>query len=351
MKKILFLVLVVFSINVSNLTAQEDESLGLTNEEFFEQADYIVEGKFINGYTNSYDAKGLYQKEDIYSELKFIVKYAYKAKNNLINNNDTITIVFDWGEIYKVDYTEEEWTYESLITKYLGNADYPCYCAMGLESENEQILFLKESDFPDNPKKDNNYFRTKLLRDRKFAKIKYERNSDRSTGLNNLSFDNKYDLYKYMEQFEYLNLPISDPKQMQWELRYDIKSYNRYRKERLGIDIERENTKEYNDSLKNFILERDKKLQQSVKKKALNESKATNDITFSISKQEQSYYSGTHYLDFYIEVSANNSDTYLFYAQPWISYNTTAFGQNIKSNGKLVVTNLLDTKYNEIYVD
>jgi len=50
-------------------------------------------------------------------------------------------------------------------------------------------------------------------------------------------------------------------------------------------------------------------------------------------------------LDFYIEVSANNSDTYLFYTQPWISYNTTAFGQNIKSNGKLVVTNLLDTKY------
>jgi len=264
MKKTLFLVLVVFSINLSNLTAQEDESLDLTNEEFFEQADYIVKGKFILKWNDgkycgrAYDAKGHYNKEDIYSEYIFKVDYAYKAIDNLIQLSDTIVIIADRGEIQKVVSTSGEWTFWEYVIKE------PKGITINLNCDDNFILFLNKTDLPVNPNDKNNYFHCQFLRDREFARIKFEPRSDRSNGLNNLSFDNKYDLYKYMEQFEYLTLPFSDPKQMQWELRYDIKSYNKYRKERLGI----KNTKEYNDSLKNFILERDKKLQQSVKKSA-----------------------------------------------------------------------------------
>lgn len=41
----------------------------------------------------------------------------------------------------------------------------------------------------------------------------------------------------------------------------------------------------------------------------------------------------------------------MFYLEPWISYNTTAFGSNIVANDKVVVTNIINTKYNEIHSD
>jgi len=267
MKKILFLVLVVFSINVSNLTAQKDESLDLTNEEFFEQADFIVMGKLIKWNESdvisrrSYDTKGNYNPDDIYTEYKFKIDYVYKSVDNLIKISDTIVVIADRGTIKNRMILDSlsGWYYSDGPAE-LNKFDYSSIHIF-LDGDNF-ILFLSKTDLPVNSNEKNNYFHCQFLRDRDFARIKFERRSDKSSGLNNLSFDNKYDLYKYMEQFEYLTLPISDPKQMQWELRYDIKSYNKYREERLGI----KNTKEYNDSLKNFILEREKQLLQSVKK-------------------------------------------------------------------------------------
>jgi hypothetical protein len=97
------------------------------------------------------------------------------------------------------------------------------------------------------------------------------------------------------------------------------------------------NTKQQNDSIKNYILELEKQLRKSVKKKALNEPKVNNDITFKTSDFQQTYnsISNKHFLEFDVSVSVNNSNIYLFYVTPRIKYNTVAFGQNIKDNGKL----------------
>ena len=267
MRKTILIAITAVAMSL-NLAAQVDDTgLGLTNEEFFNNSEFIVEGRFIEWSRVSYDAKGLCNKEDIYTEIKFKVNYVYKSNGELIKQNDTIVIVFDRGVIQNKKTIKDQFGNEFLdgpneIIKYPENL----INRLQIDSDIDMILFLKTSDFPDNPSKRYNYFRTKLLQDRKEARFgfggilnsmifdkegftgKYDL---RIKGLDDLIFENRYELYKYMEQFEGVYVPLSDPTKMRWDLSNDS-VFNIYLKER-NIEWRKLNSQERKDSLNNFL--------------------------------------------------------------------------------------------------
>jgi hypothetical protein len=246
----------------------------LSNEEFFNNSDYIVEGKLIKKWNNdewyvrSYDAKGLSNVEDLYSEYIFKVNFVYKDVDKLIKINDTLIIVADYGCINKL-IDENHWEYICKNVNELHSNG-----GIDLNQTNDFILFLNKSGLPDNPNKNNTYFRTEFLQNKKYARINMNKDHtvDQGTGkyitnyriegLDGLSFENRYELYKYMEHFEGVNVPLSDTKIMQRDLFGYPDAWNLYL-------IERKNTsaKEQNDSIKNYMLKLHEELMQNAKKK------------------------------------------------------------------------------------
>jgi hypothetical protein len=91
------------------------------------------------------------------------------------------------------------------------------------------IYFMKISDLPENPdvSKRNKYPKVCMLQDVRRAFIRVPHNA---YGLNGLQFDNRYELYKYMEQFEGVTVPLWNTNQMKWYL--DDSTFNQYLKER-----------------------------------------------------------------------------------------------------------------------
>ena len=108
--------------------------------------------------------------------------------------------------------------------------------ACGMEDEYQSIYFMKKSDWPENPdiSKRSKHPKVSMLQDitRASIKIKGDRwvSGGPVWGLNDLSFDNRYELYKYMEQFEGVEVPLSDTNYMRWHLSEE--AFNKYLKER-----------------------------------------------------------------------------------------------------------------------
>ncbi|MDR2835899.1 MAG: hypothetical protein LBV69_06875, partial [Bacteroidales bacterium] len=170
----------------------------LTNEQFFNEAEFIIEVKSISNQFYSYDAKGAFNREDIYTINKIVVLNVYKGDMSLIKANDTIVLVKNRGTIYKKtpygnkaihswgDYDRDNRADDYGLALY----DYP------------SIIFCKKSDYPENPNSEenySNYFKIKSLRDKERASLKIW---GKITGLNGLSFNNREELFEYMQQFE-----------------------------------------------------------------------------------------------------------------------------------------------------
>ena len=81
-------------------------------------------------------------------------------------------------------------------------------------------------------------------------------------GLNGLSFDNKYELFKYMKQFKDVSVPLSDVKEMQRILFGNTEAYHKYMIETTG-----KTAKEYSDSVREFMLKHSEELLEKAKKK------------------------------------------------------------------------------------
>jgi hypothetical protein len=73
MKKNIF-IFILFVISANLLAQKQDEKL-LSNEEFFKNSDYILEISRSGIHFLSYDAKGDFNKEDIYTSSYWIVNY------------------------------------------------------------------------------------------------------------------------------------------------------------------------------------------------------------------------------------------------------------------------------------
>ncbi|MDR2835911.1 MAG: T9SS type A sorting domain-containing protein, partial [Bacteroidales bacterium] len=306
---------------------EENLSKGmLTNEEYFKNSDYILEVVWIP-YAVTVQPDFYVPFEDLTEDniyTTWVLKVLNVYKGNNVQIGDTVLANSKGGVVSK-KYKEidpanpdTEIFREELKGSYPGPMkDQGIY----IETFKRTIIFGRDTEI-------------KLYRNSRFIEMEIQ-NKQRARimnmdgviyGLNGLSFPSIEELYNYMRQFKGLSVPPPRIKQ----------------------------SKEQNDSIKNYILELEEQLRQSSKKKALNnDSKVNVDITFKTSDHQQTFNSieNKHYLEFDVSVSVNSSNIYLFYVAPRIKYNTVAFGQNIKDNGKLTVTNFINTKYNVISAD
>ncbi|MDR2834630.1 MAG: hypothetical protein LBV69_00310, partial [Bacteroidales bacterium] len=177
----------------------------LSNEEFFNNSDYILEVKLTNKDGISYDAKGEHNPDDIYRNHYCTVSYIYKGNSDIVHINDTIIIARKGGTFfYPVE--EELGMYMEEIRWWKNGV------GIQLERNIPTIVFLQKSDFPGNPDKNvvdgkiryfqdvnNNFVILKFLQDEKGALLNI---SGKITGLNGLSFNNREELFEYMQQFE-----------------------------------------------------------------------------------------------------------------------------------------------------
>jgi len=199
---------------------------GLSNEDFFNQSELVIEGKMLK-IVDTYDTKGNGDWNDMYSILPIKVQRVYKGDPSL-TAGDTVYTVCKKSEVGKyfpcypreVEYQEivigdnkikrpvtyEEQYMSPVVLAQNGIKGGVCFNTVS-------IFFLATSDLPDS-------------REPKYAshkKYKFLHNEDsrlwvwnheilgltKILGLNNLFFDNHEELYSYMKQFEGYIVPIA----------------------------------------------------------------------------------------------------------------------------------------------
>ncbi|MDR2011356.1 MAG: T9SS type A sorting domain-containing protein [Bacteroidales bacterium] len=335
---ILFALVII--LNITFLNAQEYKTLDqikeknlneglLSNEEFFEKAELIIEGKML-GIICSYDAKGNYDPDDIYSEYRVLVEKVFKGAPELVN--DTICMIRKSGTIYK----PTESGYEEEINSY-GEIppEPPEDMGLSISRDFSSILFFVRSDYPGNPDetKKCNYDKFQLLQEKEKASLKFGDYSwgaksswrfGKITGLNDLVFNNREELYEYMKQFKGITIPESKAQKPLYEIKTQeqIDSLMKAREKRL-------------ETAKRNKEERKKKLQ-----KDLIRSDNVNNILTLRADNQQIIYNETeskYYFEFDILVNANNQDTYFDGALITIAYNHEAFGTFIYGSNKISI--------------
>jgi hypothetical protein len=243
MKKVIITISAVVAILVSanfNLKAQEKvvNDLKFSNQEFFENSDFIVEGSLIQA--RSYDKNGIkayyygiFNPEDIFSEYVFQVDWVYKSVDNLVKAGDTIVIIVERGWIGKrrIDANGDTlyYGYNGLMEdSYDGRFIENNWNLKHLDLMREKsILFLNKTNLPVNPHYKSRYLHSEFLRDREFARFVfndvYENDTlefciqsrtvgQTITGLNNLSFDKETALNDYLRQYKNLSVPYEGQK-------------------------------------------------------------------------------------------------------------------------------------------
>lgn len=334
----------------------------LTNEEYFENSDYVLEviklskdklgidyyaskrGADVNVENEDGELKTAINEDEIYSAPMVKVLRVYKGKN--VKEGDTI-VAFAKGGYLLINFTTYNFIHKKydILTTIIGNGSgYPDDPGIDISSWNPSIIFGNDAEFPKGlDKYENDHYLKIKIPNRTKAGLFWK--DGKFSGLNGLHFENRYALCKYMTQFEGIDMQLSDYDKMRKYLLGDDDAHNQYIKE-WNINLQ-----ERSDSIIQFMLQRREELLKSVEKKKQNDGKVGVDLTFSTINQQQTYYNNKHYFEFDIAVSVNSSNVYLYYLEPWISYNTTAFGQNIQNNGKLTVTNYIYETYGEIYAD
>jgi len=314
----------------------------LSNEEFFSKADYIIEVKPAGWeFTTMYDAGGNYNPDEIYTSTFMIVTRVYKNDEIMrISPGDTLNYIRKGGWIFKED---PEWGTEQIWSRQPVDYDTGEIGGAGIE---DAILFIKKSNLLENPdtNKRGKYSKVSMLQDLKSATIKIggEYYTGEISGLNDLQFNNRYELYKYMEQFEGVTVPLSNPHHMRWYLGTgDV--FDQYLKERnvKWLDF---NDPQVRDSLNRVLEMQVQKAREKREKKREQgqlRSQTNNILTVTIQNQAVLYdkTKGKYYFHFDVYVAANNYLTYLHNVILRLSYNTTAFGTNIKANNKVEVDN------------
>ena len=208
----------------------------LSNEEFFAKADYIIEAKSAGWeFLTSYDAGGNYSPDEIYTSTFVIVTYIYKNDETMrISPGDTLRFFRKGGWIYQPVWeggVEQLWSPQP-VDYDTGEMGY----VPSMEDEHQSIYFMKKSDLPENPdvSKRSKHHKVCMLQDITRASIKIMGNgrmyNGSAWGLNDLHFASRYELYKYMEQFEGVKVPLSDTNHMRWHL--NDEAFNEYLKER-----------------------------------------------------------------------------------------------------------------------
>jgi len=360
MKKLLFILAVAMLLSATNSFAsppyrswlqEPGDTIKLfSNDEFFSKADYIIEAKYANGGGGMYDAGGNYNPDEFYTSFLLVVTRVYKNNSGIsIAPGDTLHYIRKGAVIIK---PLEEYPFEKvLITP--NTVDYDTRereSAFGMEDEYQSIYFLKKSDFPENPdaRLRSRHPKVSMLQDIKRASIKIGGRAlfnGPIWGLNDLHFDNRYELYKYMEQFEGVNVPISDIEHIRWHLGTNSKEFEQYLKERnINWQEYQESGRQHADSLMRSRRMEYQKRQQEKKKSEQGPLKSPQllETLYITIKNQAVKYDPTkqkYYFHFDVYAGAGGFSTFFDYITLILNYNTTAFGTNIAGNNKLEVNN------------
>jgi len=223
MKKVI-VILAVTAMIVSNLFAQEYKEKLLSNDDFFKNSDYILEVKWSKIPSVSYDSKGNYNPDDIYTQSFWIVKYVYKTDGSeKISVGDTVESISKGGEIVR-QLGEEKWNIEVINTfPEFGWPENSSNKPVGLSREYNAIVFLRKNNLPEN---------NKSVQNMNFLKINHLQNKfgggmsivgNKITGLNGLTFNNREELCEYMRQYESYGININayfETNNAYWQKKY-----------------------------------------------------------------------------------------------------------------------------------
>ncbi len=208
----LLLNLVFGSLLAQNITIVDQDNpygqrLPLTNEDFFEQAELIFEGRAIDS-AITYDVNNdLLSGEGFYTSVIIEVKHIYRGADKI--KKGTIELITKGGTIW-VKNEETGWS-----EKFF---NYNSEERVSLGTEHDAVFFCKVSDFPANPKprKLDNTISVSHIVNRNYAilqigSIGYGGKDWRTRirGLNHLNFPNRKAFYQYLKQFKDLKIPSS----------------------------------------------------------------------------------------------------------------------------------------------
>ena len=252
MKKLLYILAAAMLLSATNSFASTPARRGLfgpggekikllSNEEFFSKSDYIIEFKSAGvsptfHYT-TYDVGGKYNPNEFYTSGFVIVTRVYKNDEAMsISPGDTLNWISKGGQIV-IPVEGDPLNPIVIDTPYPEDYETGERGRAGRIGNYTTIYFMKKSDLPENPdvSKRSKYPKVSMLQDIKRAAINLGSKTSPGgpvSGLNDLHFDNRYELYKYMEQFEGVKVPLSDMEQMQWDLRRDKDVFEQYLRER-----------------------------------------------------------------------------------------------------------------------
>ncbi|MDR0363684.1 MAG: zinc-dependent metalloprotease [Bacteroidales bacterium] len=288
----------------------------LTDEEFFERADLIIECKYLN-FFEYYDAKGNYNPDDLYSIFKILVLHVFKGDSGLTGK--TISFMKKGGIVYKLPTSEWEFLEEiSSSDTSLGRDN-----GLSISDTYSSIQFLMKSDYPENPDKSKDYPQPKFkpIQNKERACIGFW-GDGRIGGLNGLIFNNRQELYEYMSRYKGITVP-----------KVPVPAYTP------EIDYRRDF-----DSATQEIIRRK---WDSEGEKSPRSSKATNNdtLTLATANQEVIYDAiGKSYLEFDLMASSNNPNVYFDGTPFLIEYNAAVFGTNVVGAGKIEAT--IDSEFN-----
>jgi len=193
----------IFSQNVIIKDRNAKQILPLTNEEFFEKADFIFEGILIEGESVGYDTGGKLNENDIYTSQTLQIIEVHKGNDKL--KKGTIELIRPGGRLYTVN---EEMGWGEMH-------HFPNRGGLYVDNKYPAIFFCVYSDYPQNKETKNldNTITLKLLCDREYASIQIggrgwsPQYMHHIKGLNLLDFTSREELYDYMRKFKNIVVP------------------------------------------------------------------------------------------------------------------------------------------------
>jgi len=215
--------------------------LKFSNEEFFSKADFIIEGRNF-GHSYTYDTDLMNAPETYQMNSMILVTHIYKNdENNSISVGDVLNIIHKGNEMltgmpseFQGVFINSPWSRGLISRGDMTSQGFLRGEVSHLDRENRTIYFLTKPTLSDEVvEKDSNVpFKVNFLQRDRRASITIPEWVGGAAGLNDLEFDNMYELYKYMEQFEGVTVPLYDVERMRRHLRYDDGVFYQYLKGR-----------------------------------------------------------------------------------------------------------------------
>lgn len=296
MKKTLTTTLLLLSILIYAQNGKKDKFDNnlykgkYSNKDFFEKAEYIFEGEYVESETYFVD-----DSTKVYTQYLLKVNEVYKGNKKL--KKGTVTLIKNSGSVSKM-YKDEKGELVILNKDYNNQLDFDIH--------GKNIFFCSESDLEMNSVQLNssNTIKLKLLHNYEYANLiidedLLEEYNFLISGLNNLYFKDKQEFYNYAKQYKGLNIPKLKKKENQ------EKALNKFMK------------KQY-------------QLLEIAKKNKLKAIKSNTELTISIVNREVTG-EDTAFFEFDV-MAATNQNLYYSGAMMRLSYNTDLFGNEIVYN-------------------